>query len=436
MADGLSGFLRKIADDLAKLKSSNDDVRRQLFNALRLAEQEAAQKNIELDPAATAAQIAEALGNLDAGDALAEATGVNDLLGGGIIGRGRYESCDPNWIQCLVNYYQTREHLRPFPSHKQKPIDPVRLLEGNPIRIAVAGDWGTGTTPPSRKPEDQAPFDSAGAVAKQMRALGPDLTIHLGDVYYSGLGREEHDNFLQDWPRGNKGSYALNSNHEMYAGGAGYFDVLLEDPDFQRSQQGLSYFALTNQNWLIIGLDTAFLACHQSARYNEGYLSDPAMKNGTDQIEWLRETLGTHAGKRVILLTHHDGFSVNTLSGELIVRPLYQEVTQIMRDVRDWWWYWGHVHNVVVYERIRLGNNSSVTPRCVGHGAIPYLPSRPNPKGMGRGDFRIEWAENDLALRTGSRRRAPNGFALVTLNRADLHEQYYDEFGQLRWSNY
>jgi len=66
---------------------------------------------------------------------------VNDLLGGGIIGRGRYESFDPNWIQCLVNYYQTREHLRPFPSHKQKPIDPVRPLEGNPIRIAIAGDW-------------------------------------------------------------------------------------------------------------------------------------------------------------------------------------------------------------------------------------------------------------------------------------------------------
>ena len=41
MVDGLSGFLGKIADDLAKLKSPNGDVRRQLFNALRLAEHEA-----------------------------------------------------------------------------------------------------------------------------------------------------------------------------------------------------------------------------------------------------------------------------------------------------------------------------------------------------------------------------------------------------------
>ena len=436
MAGGLAGFLRNITDDLAKLKSPNADARRQLFSALQLAEREATDKNIMLDPAATAAQIAAILGNLDAGDALAEATGVNDLLGGGIIGRGYYESFDPNWIQCLVNYYQTRSHLRPFPSHLREKINPLKPLEGNPVRIAIAGDWGTGTIPPTANPEDQAPFDTALAVAERMRNPTPEYTIHLGDVYYSGLGDEERDRFLRSWPQGSNGTYALNSNHEMYDGGAGYFDVLLNDPVFRQSQQGLSYFALTNDNWLIIGLDTAFLACHQSARYNEGYLSDPGMENGTDQIAWLRETLGAHAGKRVIILTHHDGFDVNTVTGDLTMKPLYTEMTQIMRGVRDWWWYWGHVHNVAVYQRIALGHNSSVTPRCVGHGAIPYLPSRPNPAGLGRGGFRIEWSESDLARKTGDPRRAPNGFAVVTLNGADLHEQYYDEFGRLRWANY
>jgi hypothetical protein len=118
------------------------------------------------------------------------------------------------------------------------------------------------------------------------------------------------------------------------------------------------------------------------------------------------------------------------------MRPLYNEATQVLRDVRDWWWYWGHVHDVVIYERIPLGSNSSVTPRCVGHGAIPYLPARPDVDKLGTDKFRVQWAESDLARRNGDPKRAPNGFALVTLTGANLHEEFYDEFGRLRWSNY
>jgi Calcineurin-like phosphoesterase len=438
MPDPLAGLLGDITNDLAGLKNPNADARRQLLNALRTAQNEAAQKNITLDPHATSADIAALLGNLDAGDALAEATGVNDLLGGGIIGYGRFESFDKNWIQCLVNYYRTRSHLRNFPSNKQSGIDPVRPLEARDgkTRIVMAGDWGTGTTPPSAEPQDQAPFDSALAVAQLMSRQKPDYTIHLGDVYYSGMPSEEQALFLKDWPKGACGSYALNSNHEMYDGGEGYFDVLLKDPAFQKSQQGLSYFALTNDDWLIIGLDTAFFACHKSARYNEGYISDATMANGTDQSDWLIDVLKSNAGKRVIMLTHHDGFSVNTVTGEVTMQPLYNDLTQIMSEVRDWWWYWGHVHNVMVYERIALGVNSSVTPRCVGHGAIPYLPSRPDFTKLGRDKFKVSWSESDLARKNGDPKRAPNGFAIVTLTGADLHEEFYDEFGRLRWSNY
>jgi hypothetical protein len=433
MAGGLSAYLGKITDDLAKLKTTNADARRQLFAALRAAQQEAEEKNVALVPGAN---IAALLADLDSADALAEATGVNDLLGGGIIGRGHYESFDPNWIQCLVNYYETRSNLRDFPSNKVNGIDPVKPLLGNPIKIAVAGDWGTGTTPLSARPEDQAPFNTALAVANGMRGLNPDYTIHLGDVYYSGLPVEETNSFLNAFPKGAAGSYALNSNHEMYDGGIGYFDVLLADPDFAGSQQGLSYFALTNQNWLIIGLDTAFFGCHQSARYDDGYISDPNMPNGTDQRDWLIDVLKSNAGKRVIMLTHHDGFGVNTVTGDITMRPLYNDLTHVMTDVRDWWWYWGHAHSVVVYEQVALDNKSTMTPRCVGHGAIPYLPAGPNLNKVGKGNFRVHWAESDLARKNGDPRRAPNGFVLITLNGADLHEEYYDEFGRIRWSNY
>jgi hypothetical protein len=146
--------------------------------------------------------------------------------------------------------------------------------------------------------------------------------------------------------------------------------------------------------------------------------------------------LKSNAGKRVIMLTHHQGFGVNTVTGEITMQPLYNDLTHIMTDVRDWWWYWGHVHNVVVYEQVALANQSSMTPRCVGHGAIPYLPARPDLNKMTKGNFRVQWAESDLARQNGDPKRAPNGFVLITLNGADLHEEYYDEFGRIRWSNY
>ena len=45
--------------------------------------------------------------------------------------------------------------------------------DGREIRIALAGDWGTGT-------------DEAAQVAALIEAWGPHYSIHLGDVYYVG----------------------------------------------------------------------------------------------------------------------------------------------------------------------------------------------------------------------------------------------------------
>src|SRR5712691_7085501 len=54
-------------------------------------------------------------------------------------------------------------------------------------RVALAGDWGTGT-------------DSAAQVAKRIRGHEPDVTIHLRDVYYSGTAQEYQDYFLAAVP--------------------------------------------------------------------------------------------------------------------------------------------------------------------------------------------------------------------------------------------
>ena len=106
-----------------------------------------------------------------------------------------------------------------------------------------------------------------------MKAKHPHVPS-ICDVYYSGLNSEEHV-FLPTWPEGSDGTDTLNSNHEMYCGGAGYFGTLLGNPLFN-AQQGLSHFALTNDHWLMpIRLDSAYFGYYQSLLYEEGSICEP-----------------------------------------------------------------------------------------------------------------------------------------------------------------
>jgi len=112
----------------------------------------------------------------------------------------------------------------------------------------------------------------AADVASHMEAVRPHFTIHLGDVYYVGDPPEVIDNCLggpgksggnryTTWPVGSVGSFALNSNHEMYAR---YFNDFLPKlgmrPGLGRPLAGqkTSYFCLQNKFWRILGLDTGY----------------------------------------------------------------------------------------------------------------------------------------------------------------------------------
>ena len=351
---------------------------------------------------------------------LAAAIGVRELPG-----FAPYEAGDPKWIESVLNYVHTGRKRVAFPTHQAHNLNPVRQFVSDPeISIAIAGDCGTDA-------------DAALAVRKLMKAKHPHYTIHLGDVYYSGLNSEEHV-FLPTWPEGSDGTYTLNSNHEMYCGGAGYFGTLLGNPLFN-AQQGLSYFALTNDHWLMIGLDSAYFGYYQSLLYEEGSICEPnpaREPDGMAKVTWIRDLLKQHAGKRVVLLTHHDGFDVNPGNGKVSRKPLYQRVTGEFGEVSDWWWYWGHVHTAITYGRLFFDRNSSLSARCVGHGAIPFEPFARDLNRLGDGEVRVEWAETDLARNGGDSRRAPNGFLLLTLKGAELREEFYDELGRQRWSNF
>jgi hypothetical protein len=411
--------LGSVIDFLSNFRNSVDLPSRQnLIGAMQKVQREAAMRNLKAP--CSAPQLADALCGLPSWAMLAAAIGVRELPG-----FAPYEAGDPKWIESVLNYVHTGSNRFPFPTHQARKLDPVRKLVDAPeIRIAVAGDAGTSLA-------------AAVAVRQQMDAKEPHYTIHLGDVYYSGLDSEEQD-FLRTWPRASAGNYTLNSNHEMYCGGLGYFGTLLGDGLFE-AQQGLSYFALANEHWLIVGLDSAYFAFCQSLLYEEGAICepDPAREpHGMAQVEWLRELLPAHAGKRVIVLTHHDGFDLNPATGGVCRKPLYQRMTGEFRAVHDWWWYWGHVHTALAYRRLFFDNNSSMSARCVGHGAIPYEPFPREFSALGDREVRLEWAETDLARNGGDERRAPNGFLLLTLKGAELHEEFYDELGRQRWSNF
>src|SRR5215831_10671122 len=130
------------------------------------------------------------------------------------------------------------------------------------------------------------------ALMRQIRAANPTHAIHLGDVYYSGTPGEVQKRFLsvidQFGPPPSTCRYlALNSNHEMYSGGYGYFDTTLV-----RFKQDASYFNLRNENWQLIGIDSG---------YEDHGLQDP-------QKEWLAAQL-QREGPKSILLSHHQLFS-------------------------------------------------------------------------------------------------------------------------------
>jgi hypothetical protein len=201
-------------------------------------------------------------------------------------------------------------------------------------RIAVLSDWGTGM---------YGGPDCAKSIQKDGNF---DLLLHLGDVYYSGDIDEVEERFLKFWPKVPRAiSRALNSNHEMYSGGFGYFDRIL--PAFR---QQASYFAFQNDYWLLVGLDTGY--------------SEHQLHGG--QADWLLNLVRNAGDRRIILFSHHQPYSLYEKQGHKLVGQLGPLLEQ--RKIHSW--YWGHEHRCVVYDPHPLWG---LRGRCVGHSAFPYF---------------------------------------------------------------
>jgi hypothetical protein len=249
--------------------------------------------------------------------------------------------------------------------------------------VALYSDWGTGEP-------------TAQRVMQQIRKANPTHAIHLGDVYYSGTPGEMQKRFLGvidqfGPPASSCKFFALNANHDMYSGGYGFFDTVLK-----KFGQEASYFNLTNKDWQLIGLDSA---------YEEYGLKDP-------QSEWLSAQLDRPG--RAILMSHHQLFSAYETAAT--GRDLSTKVTPLLNKVFGW--FWGHEHKCVVF-----GDHLGIKARCIGHGAIPA----PVPYG--------DPSQKDVPVLKVDERKSQDGggcihgFALLRFQGPQLTVSYIDEFG-------
>jgi calcineurin-like phosphoesterase family protein len=294
-----------------------------------------------------------------------------------------FEHDDPGWAEVAwekLKLWLGRKNA-PFKFHKEL-TDFMFPLEDS-CSIALVFDWGTG-------------IDRAIAVSKEIDKRAPQHAIHLGDVYYAGTENEVNERFLDDWPKNvSEHSWALNSNHEMYSGGYGYFKITLK-----KFGQPASYFCLRNSNWQIIGLDTGYVDHNLNL----------------EQFEWLLHKVYNYSGKTV-LLSHHQLFSAFDSQGE----NLEGWLGSLLDDGKIYAWFWGHEHRCTVYKPHR-----NIKARCIGHGGIPYnAHADPHPDS----DIPVEWTdEREHPQKSG---QGIFGFAFLNLDGANLHVQYIDEFGEI-----
>ena len=319
--------------------------------------------------------------------------------------------------------YPLDGHSGVYPLHPHVPNEPIRL--------SLAGDWGTGT-------------EEAFRVAQQMSAFRPDYTVHLGDVYYVGDEPEVEENFLGiaqpdspnspvAFPRGAVGTLTLPGNHELYGGGKPYYTRVLPwgSPTPGQPQQA-AFFCLESDHWRILGLDTGYNSTGVPILGSLPGLANVQWIGGNGEIEpavldWLRTNVRPHDNpKTTLLLTHHQYYSA--FPDEVFPRPA-EQLAEFFRG-QDILWLWGHEHRLAVYDLHSPDGQISCFGRCIGHGGMPVETTKPHPgDAHHRAPLLFHDPRTDYSIGDGDT-AGWNGFVNLTLHGPTLHLDYRDLTGQ------
>lgn len=282
---------------------------------------------------------------------------------------GQFTDCDPRWLECVEEYlgFLKEAGTIPYrtPDYPGYPFVVDGRLPDN-AKLALMADWGTGQ-------------DGARKLLEKLEARDPDVVIHLGDIYYSGTEHEVRNYFYAIWQdvlgipwvewgdrlpdlAARPATFTLSGNHDMYSGGKPYYTLI------DMLGQPASYFCLRNEHWQFVALDTG--------------LNDvnPVLHTATSlretEVGWLKERIDQADGRKTVLLSHHQLFSAyERIAGRTVNEALFAQVRDVLPQVAAW--FWGHEHNLVVYESFAEGGD--VLGRCIGHGAFPVGVDEPVP---------------------------------------------------------
>ena len=334
------------------------------------------------------------------------------------------------WIffRSYLAYLFNKKHY--FPGESASPTHAMYPMAGDlgsdRVRIALAGDWATGT-------------DESARVAQNMQTFDPHYTIHLGDVYYVGGAAEVNENVLGirnpinnyapvTWPVGKIGSFALNGNHEMYANGTAYFEMILPNVGLRQDAykmqgQQTSFFCLQNQYWRVIAIDTGynsvgFPVLNQVPIMNNLPFIRGNCKLHKKLIHWLQSTVRAQDDNRgLVLLAHHQYYSGFEQRYCKPAQQLWQAGVQ-----RHAVWFWGHEHRLVGYDLFGP-DDLKVYGRCIGHGGMP-IDIRSPKKGKPEPKFYDNRVNTEIS--DGKEKFGMNGHVNLEFNGPTLKATYVD----------
>ena len=332
-------------------------------------------------------------------------------------GTGKYEQLDPGWIWSLLHYLFVRytKDYAPFPTSAPATVH-LSGSDPNKVTIAMIGDWGTG------------PFKNGASIEimKQIANMKPkpDYIIHLGDVYYSGTNEffkppnEEQQHLLDCWPSGYQAkSFTMNSNHEMYSGAKGLFDIALKPGTPFSAQQQNTYFVLQYAGWTLLGLDSGYFS--ESPMFMVGSMAGAR----NPQADWIKQL--KLSPDKVIVLSHHNGLSYDGKSEPRYPadnpNSFWDEVNEVLGDDPAAW-YWGHIHNGIVYKSPTVHKRKTLA-RCLGHAALPFGKAW----GIKEDETYVDYYTHTPNPSAGPK-RVKNGLVLLTIKSdGSVIEEFFDQ---------
>jgi hypothetical protein len=296
-------------------------------------------------------------------------------------------TCDPLWVECLAQYdaWRAAGSAQPYTNYQNLSDFVLENCFPDNATVAIIGDWGTG-------------MNDALILLDQIAAnFNPDVLLHLGDIYYSGLPSECSAHFTQlidqVWPPGGSKPrplvFTLDGNHDRYAGAnGGYYSMIANLNQAAQKPQPNSYFALRNNFWQFVAMDTGY---NDSNPFAEGGIVTSLVPQ---EIPWHLDKINNNGGgvdtaanlsgvRGTVLLSHHQLFSFtgigkNAGGSQMAVNPNLVQAFSPVFNLIDIW-LWGHEHALCIFEPYANGPGQPLPKgRCIGASAVPiYLSQAP-----------------------------------------------------------